>query len=482
MTDEQTPLLSDSVPTRPSDVDSETQRAVAHQAVYSRFSEKKKAFIVFLVSWAGLIPFFVSGSFVPSIPQIARDFDTTGAVVNLAVSLSILASAIGSLTWARYSGYYGRRPVYLAAFPILILGSLGVARSRSVTELYAWRVVQAFGSGVGFSVGAGVIGDIYKLEERGKAMGIFTAACLLGPAVAPPTGGFVAYYYSWRMMQLALMLSAVIALFALYLWLPETSQPDTRGVDKDKDGQSIPPEQRKTQLVFLNPLKDLALLRSPVILSVCLVQTSVLFMEFLALNPLPYTLGQAFDIHNEAIIGAFFVPAGVGNIIGAPIAGRISDRVLVKAKKRRGGEWVPEDRLPSALIGAGVLVPLAMLFFGLVTTFASAKIGSILILVVLFMNGIGIDFALTPTTAYTVDIMHHKSAEIMAATSCLRGTILALGVSGILPAIERFGLLATYTAAAILSWLAFGLLLVTIKYGDRMRAWIDIGYSTPATN
>ena len=95
--------------------------------------------------------------------------------------------------------------------------------------------------------------------------------------------------------------------------------------------------------------------------------------------------------------------------------------------------------------------------------------------------------------------MHHKSAEIMAATSCLRGTVLALGVSGILPAIERFGLLATYTAAAVLSWLAFGyvscfcrqadpimnysrLLLITIKYGDRMRAWIDVGYSTPATN
>ena len=36
-----------------------------------------------------------------------------------------------------------------------------------------WRVVQAFGSSSGMSVGAGVIGDIYRLEERGSAMGIF---------------------------------------------------------------------------------------------------------------------------------------------------------------------------------------------------------------------------------------------------------------------------------------------------------------------
>ena len=36
-----------------------------------------------------------------------------------------------------------------------------------------WRIVQAFGASSGMSVGAGVIGDIYRLEERGAAMGVF---------------------------------------------------------------------------------------------------------------------------------------------------------------------------------------------------------------------------------------------------------------------------------------------------------------------
>lgn len=36
-----------------------------------------------------------------------------------------------------------------------------------------WRVIQAFGMSSGVSVGAGVIGDIYKVEERGTAIGIF---------------------------------------------------------------------------------------------------------------------------------------------------------------------------------------------------------------------------------------------------------------------------------------------------------------------
>ena len=48
-----------------------------------------------------------------------------------------------------------------------------MATARKVPILMFWRVVQAFGSSSGMSVGAGVIGDIYRLEERGSAMGIF---------------------------------------------------------------------------------------------------------------------------------------------------------------------------------------------------------------------------------------------------------------------------------------------------------------------
>ena len=45
-------------------------------------------------------------------------------------------------------------------------GLLGVSQSRTIPELMVWRFLQAFGSGAGLSVGSGVIGDIYKLEER----------------------------------------------------------------------------------------------------------------------------------------------------------------------------------------------------------------------------------------------------------------------------------------------------------------------------
>ena len=77
------------------------------------------------------------------------------------------------VTYASYAD--GRRPIYLLSLPFLCLGSLGVANAQNVPELMIFRVVQAFGSSAGMSVGSGAIADIYRLEERGTAMGVFFA-------------------------------------------------------------------------------------------------------------------------------------------------------------------------------------------------------------------------------------------------------------------------------------------------------------------
>lgn len=69
----------------------------------------------------------------------------------------------------------GRRPIYLISLTIQCVGSFGVASAQNVPQLLSWRVIQALGSSSGHSVGMGVISDIYRLEERGTASGIYFA-------------------------------------------------------------------------------------------------------------------------------------------------------------------------------------------------------------------------------------------------------------------------------------------------------------------
>ncbi|KIM79780.1 hypothetical protein PILCRDRAFT_73747 [Piloderma croceum F 1598] len=360
-----------------------------HNTVYNRFTRRQKRVIVAVVSWTGLLPLFVSGSFIPTIPQVAYDLDSSGPVISLEVSLSILAAALGSLTFAANSTYYGRRPVYLVSLPLLCAGSLGVALSRGVPELMVLRFLQAIGSSAGLTVGSAVIGDIYKLEERGTAMGVFFGAVFLGPAIAPVCGGLAAHYASWRDMQFALLACGILSFLVVLLFLPETSHPQTRGIDKARmieessSGGEGERDGSGWKWVWVNPLASLWLLRSPNLLAV-LTSYQVLLI------PLAYTIGKRYNITNEAIIGACFLPAGLGNIIGAPLAGHISDRLVTQWRKRRAGEWVPEDRLRGTLFGAGFLVPVSVLCSGIITHYVEGNVGLALNLVCLFFNGLGV--------------------------------------------------------------------------------------------
>lgn len=115
------------------------------------------------------------------------------------------------------------------------------------------------------------------------------------------------------------------------------------------------------------------------------------------------------------MIGACFLPAGLGNIgqyrtplsinrvltsgslhipqsitVGAPLAGRLSDRIVMRYRASRKGEWVPEDRLRACLWGAALFVPMSVLASGLITHYVGGNLGLGLNLVCLFFNGMGV--------------------------------------------------------------------------------------------
>ncbi|KAG2744937.1 MFS general substrate transporter [Suillus brevipes Sb2] len=445
--------------------------STAHEAIYDKFAPHQKRWIVFLVSFAGLLPMFVSATFVPSIPQIAKDLDSTHAVVSLTVSLSILASAVGALVWAAYSSFYGRRSIYLWGMPFLCVGSYGVGLSTSLRSLLFWRFVQTFGCSGGIPLGAGVIGDIYKLEERGTAIGVFFGATLFGFAVAPFLGGAAAQYWSWRNLHYSLAAWGLLQLLLVYIWFPETSHPGTLGIDKLT-------RRRWIHITWVNPISSLWLLRSPNLFAVMLASTLVLITDYVLLVPLAYTIGVRYGITNEAIIGACFLPNGLGNFIGAPIAGRLSDIVVKRWREKRKGVWCPEDRLRATWIGGLFMVPLSIGASGLITTYVGGPIGLCLNLLCLYTNGMGVDFVFNPIGSYNVDVARSRSAEVTAASAAIRSLILSAATALVIPSIERIGVAWTDIIAAVLAIIGQGIIFLTIRYGDRMRASVDVGLST----
>ncbi|KAG2052807.1 MFS general substrate transporter [Suillus hirtellus] len=438
----------------------------SHEAVYDRFAPDQKRWILSRVSFVGLLAMFIQVTFVPSIPRIAKDLDLTDAVVSVAFSISIFAHAIGALVWASYSSFYGRRTIYLWGMLFLCVGSCGVALSASLQSLLFWRFVQMFGCSGALSLGIGVIGDLYKLEERGTAIGAFFSITLIGYTVAPFVGGAATQYWSWRNLHYFIGAWGLLEMLFIYLSLPETSHPGTLGIDKL-------PSRRSIHIVWINPLSTLWLLRSPNLFA---VNNTVLVV------PMAYTIGVQYGITNEAIIGAFFLPNGLGSFTGTLIAGRLSDIVIRRWREKRRGAWCPEDRLRATWIGGLIIVPLSIGASGLITTYIGGPIGLALNVLCLYANGVGVDSVTNPINSYNVDVVHSRSAEATAACIASWSLILSATSTIIVPSIQRIGVAWTNIIAAVLAIIGQGIIFLTIRYGDHMRASIDVGFSTIENN
>jgi len=91
-----------------------------------------------------------------------------------------------------------------------------------------------------------------------------------------------------------------------------------------------------------------------------------------------------------------YAPCSDFRTVGAPIAGRLSDRVVVGWREKRNGRWVPEDRLRAALPGALVLLPLSVMLSGVFTHYVAGTTGLMLNMGCLFVSGIGVRTAQLP--------------------------------------------------------------------------------------
>lgn len=64
--------------------------------------------------------------------------------------------------------------------------------------------------------------------------------------------------------------------------------------------------------------------------------------------------------------------------------------IIIKMRAQRSGVWVPEDRLWMTLIGASLMCPLSVLGAGLVIQYIDGMLGIALVLVCLYINGLGV--------------------------------------------------------------------------------------------
>ena len=87
----------------------------------------------------------------------------------------LITSTVTTPLYGKLSDIYGRRPMFLIAISIFVVGSVMCTFATSMYELAAFRAIQGIGAGGLFSMALAILADIAPPRERAKYQGYFLA-------------------------------------------------------------------------------------------------------------------------------------------------------------------------------------------------------------------------------------------------------------------------------------------------------------------
>lgn len=161
-------------------------------------------------------------AYLPAIPMMAADLDTSLHQIELTLSLFLLGFAAGQLFGGPFSDRYGRRITIFIGLTLFMAGSLLTAFGTAIEVLWVGRLLQAFGGGMGVVNTMAMVRDRYSGQDSARVLSQVVTILMIAPLAAPFIGSFLLLFTNWRAIFLFLFVYAAILLVVLRKNLPET--------------------------------------------------------------------------------------------------------------------------------------------------------------------------------------------------------------------------------------------------------------------
>src|SRR5881227_2749607 len=165
-----------------------------------------------------------------ALPQIVGDL---GGLTQYSwvFTAYLLATTVTVPIYGKLGDVYGRRPLFLIAICIFLLGSALCGVAQGMTELVIFRAVQGVGAGGLIPLALAVIGNIVPPRDRGRYQGligaVFGAASIIGPAI----GGFIVDNTSWRWIFYVNLPVGALALVVISATMPRRAPLTDHSID-----------------------------------------------------------------------------------------------------------------------------------------------------------------------------------------------------------------------------------------------------------
>lgn len=185
------------------------------------FNKRSPIFIIILGSLTAIGALSID-MFLPGLPDIRHDFQTTTSNAQLTLSMFMIGLAFGNLFAGPISDSTGRRKPLIIAMIIFTLASLGIVFVHNIWLMVALRFLQGVTGGAAAVISRAIASDMYSGNELTKFMALLMLVNGIAPVVAPTIGGIILNYSVWSMVFVILTIFGFVMVIGSLLKVPES--------------------------------------------------------------------------------------------------------------------------------------------------------------------------------------------------------------------------------------------------------------------
>jgi predicted MFS family arabinose efflux permease len=266
---------------------------------------------VFIIVILAILQFTIVLDFMVLSPlgaQVMRILAITPSQFALVVSAYAFSAGAAGLLAAGFADKFDRKKLLLFFYSGFVIGTFLCGIAPSFHFLLFARVVTGIFGGVISSVSFAIITDLFKLDVRGRVMGVVQMAFAASQVMGIPIGLYLASKFDWHAPFLMIVVLAILLGIAIIKWM------------KPVDQHLLIKSDKNAFLHLKHTISNGFYIRG-FLATVLLATGGFMLMPF----------SSAFLVNNVKIteeqLPLVFMITGVFSIITGPIIGRLSDKI-----------------------------------------------------------------------------------------------------------------------------------------------------------
>jgi len=166
-----------------------------------------------------------------ALPYMQGGLSASREQVTWVLTSYIAAAAIMTAPVGWMAARFGKKNILIVSMVGFTLTSMMCGAAENLVQMVVYRLLQGIFGAALAPLSQAIMFDLYRPEERGRAMAIFGMGVMLGPILGPTLGGWLTDNYTWRWIFYVNVPFGIAATMGIWYFFKDNARDDSLKFD-----------------------------------------------------------------------------------------------------------------------------------------------------------------------------------------------------------------------------------------------------------